>query len=140
MNQRNHLKWKAVGYNKPDRIIAHTVDTLLRVDENETALSPSTLDSRFMKGFSNITTSMSLSVTKFNMTFQTGEEYYSKSNYTSFSLIMSMGEYTEEEGLSFLVKITIVIGFGIPVIAIIASALYLSVKWYRRSAYREVVN
>lgn len=142
MNESNYLKWKAVGYNKPDRIIAHTVDTLVRVDKNETDLLTSTLDG-VMKGFFNndhLNHSMVFSVTKFNMTFQTGEEYYSKTNYTSFSFVMALGQYEEEEGLSSLVKIIIVTGFGIPVIAIIASALYLSVKRYRRSAYREVVN
>lgn len=95
-----------------------------------------------MKGFfgDHLNQSIKFAVTKFNMTFETGEEYYSKTNYTSFSFVMAMGQYTEEEGLSFLVKIIIITGFGIPVIAIIASALYLSVKRYRRPSYREVDN
>lgn len=113
------------------------MDTILRVNQNETNLPVHKTLDRVMKGFFS---DGEYSVTKFNITFQTGEEYYSKSNYTSFSLIMSLGEYIEEEGLSSMVKIIIVTGFGIPVIAIIAAALYLSVKWYRKSAYREIVN
>lgn len=103
---------------------------------------PSSLD-RVMRGFFdsvNVTHPMDISITKFNMTFQVGEEYYSKSNYTSFSMIMALGDYEKEQGLSFMVKTIIAIGFGIPVIAIIASALYLAVKWRRRAAYRNVVD
>lgn len=168
------MKWKAVGYNKPDRIIAHTVDAQLRVDGNETSslkvdddetsflkvdetsslkvyetsflkvnINDTDVLNRVMKGFFgsvNVSHAMDISITKFNMTFQVGEEYYSKSNYTSFSMIMGLGDYEEEQGLSFMVKIIIVTGFGIPVIAIIASALFLAIKWRRRIAYRTVLH
>jgi len=63
---------------------------------------------------------------------------YSDSGYLSFSFLGGLDEPPTEQ-LSSTVTIIILVGFGLPLAAIILSSVYLGVKRFRRSSYDNVL-
>lgn len=68
---------------------------------------------------------------KLNITFgNLGDKYYDYSNYTYWSFSMGLGEAPADE-LSLLVELIILIGFGLPLLALLLSGVYFGVKKLR---------
>jgi hypothetical protein len=132
----SYMGWKPVGYAKADRIIAHTVDALMELNPNETNVEDLPIDNSPLYAFFS---AFGGQVTKFNLTFgSTNEPLYKASNYTSFSLVIGLGAPAQDH-LSFLVEMIILVGFGLPIIAIVLSAFYLCIKRLRRRNYDELI-
>jgi len=74
-----------------------------------------------------------------NFTFGTkGEKFYQDTNYLTWSLILGLGS-TPEYSLSETLKIIIMVGFGLPVLAMTISILYFIVShFWRRAAKHQV--
>lgn len=66
-----------------------------------------------------------------NITFgSSGDGFYSRTNYTSFSMLMGLGT-PPVESLSSFVIIFAVIGLGVPLLVLLVGGAYLGVKRYR---------
>lgn len=117
------VQWKPVGYNKADRIIAHTVDTQVSVSK-----SNSTSSSKVVRGYSS---EADFETSSLRFAFGAAKDsFYTEYHYTGFSFVIGLGT-PEKDGLSFLVQLIIWIGFGIPALALITGAVYLTVKRVR---------
>ena len=127
------MEWKPVGYSKSDRIIAHTVDANCFNSKSNFSINP--VENNALKGF--FSTFSAYDVSRFNITFGSPKDsFYSSTNYTSFSFLLGFDD-PPEESLSLMVKMVILTGFGIPVIAIMISGLYLTIRRCRRSSSYE---
>lgn len=66
-----------------------------------------------------------------NITFgMTGDGFYSRTNYISFSYLMGVG-YPPLEGLSPFVITFIILGLGIPLLVLIVGGTFVAVRRYR---------
>lgn len=125
--KKSYVNWKPVAYSKDDRIIAHTIESSCQnitrdVTEDENKSKPVFA---FFSGYDH---------SSLGLTFAFGspkDSAYNDTDYTSFSFSAGIGD-PPDEGLSLLVKMVILVGFGLPAIALIASCLYLGVKKLRQ--------
>ena len=66
-----------------------------------------------------------------NITFgMTGDGFYSRTNYISFSLLMGMGEPPIEKLSNFVITFA-AIGLGIPMLVFLIGGCYVGIKRYR---------
>lgn len=126
----SYLTWKSVAYNKPDRIIAHTVDSDVKLDA-----SNKTTGGKVITGF--FTSVSDYEVSSLNVSFGAAKDSF-YSEFNSFSFVVGLG-VPAKDGLSFLVQLIIWIGFGIPVLALIVAAVYMTVKRIRNRGSRELL-
>lgn len=78
----------------------------------------------------------------FNLTFGSPDEtlYYDEKKYTTFAMVIGVGAAPADE-LSLLVKLVIVVGFGLPAVIIGLSAVYIVVRKVRnRNANNMLLN
>lgn len=61
----------------------------------------------------------------------TGDGFYSKTNYTSFSMLMGVGAPPIEK-LSMFVKTFAAIGLGVPLLVLLVGGIYVAMKRYNR--------
>lgn len=129
-DETSYVEWKPVTYSKPERIIAHTLDANFLLDSEE-VMEPPEINLP-MSGFYSDFPSNEYQVTRYDLTMGSKKEpYFSDSNYTSFSFVSGLGSAPEEK-LSFGVEMIIIVGFGLPLVAMILSALYIVIKRLRR--------
>ena len=126
---KSFVQWKPVGYNKADRIIAHTVDTKVSIDKRNWTSS-----SKVVNGYSSRS---DLEISSLRIAFGAAKDSF-YTEYTGFSFVVGLGT-PEKDGLSFLVQLIIWIGFGVPVLALIAGASYLTVKRIRSRSSRHLL-
>lgn len=66
-----------------------------------------------------------------NITFgSSGDGFYSRTNYTSFSMLMGLGAPPVEKLSSFVVTFA-VIGLGVPLLVLLVGGVYVGIKRYR---------
>lgn len=128
---KSYVTWKPIGYSKDDRIIAHTLDASRQFSAD---LKP--LDKELappIYGFYQPKFDKEYSANDL-MIFLGSEKdiFYSESNYTSFSFNVGLGE-PAEEGLSLMVKMVILVGFGLPAIALLLSTVFVGYRRWRRA-------
>lgn len=126
------MDWKPVAYSSSERIIANTLDVINSNPEEVLELKNSTI---LMAFFGN----NNYSAIKFNMTFGSPDDqnyYYDDKKYISFSFVVGLGSPPEQQ-LSFLVQMIILVGFGLPVLVMVISALYLIVRKIRKTNREE---
>ncbi len=76
----------------------------------------------------------------FNLTFGASDDtnYYDTNRYNSFSLVVGLDSPPDQK-LSFLVQMIILVGFGLPLVAMVISALYLIVRRIRKRNYDDLL-
>lgn len=122
-DSQSFITWKSVAYNKVDRIIAHTVDTNVKFGEPKKSTG-----GKVITGFFS---DRDFQVSSLNVSFGGAKDSF-YTEFNSFSFVVGVG-VPAKDGLSFLVQLIIWIGFGIPALALIVAAVYLTVKRMRRS-------
>lgn len=127
-----YIRWKPVGYSRPDRIIAHTVDALKFLGNNtQQRLTPEISPPLF--GFYHPKHAQEYNCQNLTIFMGAAKDImYSETNFTSFSFNVGLGE-PADEGLSFLVQMVILIGFGLPAIALMASTVFVGYRRWKRS-------
>jgi hypothetical protein len=127
---KTYITWKPVGYSRADRIIAKTLDAVKLLTAHPAPLGP---EEPVLYGFYYPKMSDSYIIQSLQFSLGAAKDtQYSESNYTSFSFNIGLGE-PADEGLSFLVQMVILVGFGLPVIALLLSAFFVGYRRYRRS-------
>ncbi|CAG2178019.1 unnamed protein product, partial [Oppiella nova] len=106
------IQWKPIAYNSDDRIIANTLDVIHKGFDSITATDLTNNNSIFLESFFNNRTKSSHS---FNLTFGASddEKYFDDKKYIGYSFVVGLGA-APEDSLSTLVKMIILVGFGLP--------------------------
>lgn len=121
--EQSFIEWKPIAYSKDERIIANTLDVI----NSGFASSTLTNASLALNAYFNQSRAV-----KYNYTFGNADDPpFNKTSYNSFSLVLGIGQ-PPDQFLSFLVKIIILVGFGLPAIVTVLSALWLVVQKYRK--------
>lgn len=115
---KSFLQFRPVAYSNDDHMIVHTMDTILTNRNESINLTTTAVYGYFWNSITNHS--------KFDLKFD-ARDFYSKSNYTSFSFVLGLGEPTTEY-VSTLVEVIIIIGFGVPSLALIIGIAYIAVK------------
>jgi hypothetical protein len=131
---KNFIEWKPIAYTNSERVIANTIDVInSNVDTNETISNNSLILLAFFGNRSH-------SSTGFNLTFGASDDtnYYNDKKYNSFSLVVGLDSPPDQK-LSFLVQMIILVGFGLPLLVMVISALYLIVRKIRKRNYDDLL-
>ncbi len=133
---KNFIEWKPIAYTDSERVIANTIDVInSNVDTNETISNNSLILLAFFGNRLH-----SVLTTGFNLTFGASDDtnYYDDKKYNSFSLVVGLDSPPEEK-LSLLVQMIILVGFGLPLLVMVISALYLIVRKIRKRNYDDLL-
>jgi Lysosomal transcription factor, NCU-G1 len=129
-----YIQFRPVSYTHPERDVTTSTETHLDSfqfvtgSDAETELAQTLAWSVYGKDVRNFL------VQGLNVTLGlTGDGYYSKSNYSTFTFVMGFGTPPLEE-LSTLITIVACIGLGIPLLLIVVGTCYICVKRMKRSS------
>ena len=136
-DKNSFICWKPIAYNSKEKIIANTLDV---IHEDVVRLDASLLNqknSRILEAFFGEKVNPLFG---FNLTFGASDDdkYYDDKKYNSFALVVGVDK-APEEGLSFLVKMIIFVGFGLPLLVMVVSALYLVVRKIRKRNFNDLL-
>ena len=135
--KNSFLSWKPIAYNDDERIIANTLDVIQGEVQTINSSQLNDSNSRIFEAFFDIEKNAKYS---FNLTFgaEDDQTYFSDKRYNAFSLVVGVDSAPDEE-LSFLVKIIIVVGFGLPLLVMLVSAMYLIVRKIRKRKFNDLL-
>jgi hypothetical protein len=124
-----YLQYRKVSYTHPERDVSSSTTTKegvpITVTNHRTDLIGSLAYSFFGDGV------ISDLVQKLNITIgEKGDEFYSKTNYTTFTLLAGYGKVPTDVLSAFVIVIAAV-GLGLPILLIIFGACYVCVKRQR---------
>lgn len=129
--EQSFIEWKPIAYSKDERIIANTLD----VHNSGFASSNLTNASLALNAYFNKSRAF-----KYSYTFGNADDPpFNKTSYNSFSIVFGVGQ-PPDQFLSFLVKIIILVGFGLPAIVTVLSALWLVVQKFRKRNDDDLLN
>ncbi len=127
------MEWKPVAYFQSEKIIANTLDVV----DQDLDMFNSTIpqESQILNAFySDSHFINNINVTKLTLTFGSPDDttrYYGDSKYNTYSMVIGLGSPPEQK-LSFLVQMIILVGFGLPLLVMVVSAVYLIVRKIRK--------
>lgn len=130
---KSFLQFRSVAYYKADHMV---------VSGFEVYPSPTNVSVEWDKSaaFGYFSGQQNFNHHQFNFHLNT-HDLYNKSNYTSFSFVLGLGEGPNEK-LSTTLTLYIIIGFGLPALALLAGVIYLVTKKVmqsRRTGQRTVL-
>jgi len=128
------IQWKPVAYVDRERIIANTIDVVHSGVQPNVNISH---DSRILLAYFG---NRPHSCATFNLTFGAPDDpnYYDDKKYNTFSLVVGLDSPPDQK-LSFLVQMIILVGFGLPLLVMVISALYLIVRKIRKRNYDDLL-
>lgn len=132
-SQGAFFQYRPVCYTTKDRTVSGSTELKQGAIRNFTNSEKLIEDFMYTLPYSFYGFTLSAHVTEHaNITFgSSGDGFYSKTNYTSFSMLMGLGA-PPVESLSSFVVIFAVIGLGVPLLVLLIGGAYVGIKRYNR--------